>query len=367
MTGPDCRREGVELSTEILLVRHGQGRGRIPGFWDAALDHLAENRPDLFDRIRLHRTGDRPLPARAFAAVVFWLADPLEERYPACFEEATELASLAPRVVNPPRALSNTVKSRQARIWRDAGLTTPASVSFRDPEELRRKSRGLDYPVLVRPDRLHADARLRICRSREQVLAIPGGDLVCPGAVTSFVDVRRGYRSELPGTLWARCYHKKRAFVFGDEVVPGHLYFSDDPVVRASTSTLAFHAGVRDTVRDLLRDVPRWDRRLGLSEKLGRLLPLTGRARRSVRRELGFTRSAPERPGLMRRAVRALGLGFVALDYSVLSDGAVVLWEANPYPWLTPWRRGILPTRRKLRQRSDRVFSALGRFFEDLV
>lgn len=348
-------------------MRHGEGRGRIPGFWDPALDHLAGSRPELFDRIRLHHTGDPAPEARDVAAVVFWLADPLEERYPACFEEATGLASLAPRVVNPPRALSNTVKSRQARIWREAGLTTPACVSFRDHEELRRKARAVDYPVLVRPDRLHTDARIRICRSPDELLAVPEDRIALPGALTSFVDVRRGYRSELPDTLWARFYHKKRAFVFGDHVVPGHLFFSGDPVVRAPTSTLAFHADVRDVVRDLFRDVPRWDRRLGLSEKLKRLVPLTGPARRSVRRELDFTRSAPERPDLMRRAARALGLGFVALDYSVLADGRVVFWEANPYPWLTPWRHAILPGRRRLGRRSDRVFSALGRFFGDLV
>lgn len=317
--------------------------------------------------MRVHHTGEDPLPEGPFSAVVFWLADPLEERHPACFEEATRLAGLASRVVNPPRALSNTIKSRQARIWRKAGVPTPEVVPFDDPGELRRKARAVDYPVLVRPDRLHTDARIRICRSPDEVAAIPGDEIAFPGALTSFVDVRRGYRSELPGTLWAECYHKKRAFVFGDVVVPGHLFFSDDPVVRASSSTLALHASLRDAVRERLDDVPRWDRRLGLSRKVQRVVPLVGRARRSVRRELAFTRSAPERPDLMRDAARALDLGFVALDYSVLADGEVVFWEANPHPWLTPWRQGILPSRRRLRERADRVFSALARFFAELL
>lgn len=327
---------------------------------------MAERRPGLHERIRSHRTGDDSPPEGPFAAVVFWLADPLEERYPACFEEATELARLAPRVVNPPGALSDTIKSRQARIWREAGVPTPEVVPFDDPGELRRKARTVDYPVLVRPDRLHTDARIRICRSPEEVAAIPREEIAFPGALTSFVDVRRGFRSELPGTLWAECYHKKRAFVFGDVVVPGHLFFSDDPVVRAPSSTLALHASVRDAAREWLGDVPRWDRRLGLSTKVQRIVPLVGRARRSVRRELAFSRSAPESPDLMREAARALNLDFVALDYSVLADGDVVFWEANPYPWLTPWRQGILPSRRKLRERSDRIFSALARFFAQL-
>ncbi|MFW6193006.1 MAG: hypothetical protein ACOC83_05930 [Gemmatimonadota bacterium] len=355
------------MSTELLLVRHGEGRGRIPGYWDHALDHVARHRSDLSDRIRLHQTGETPGPSGRFAAVVFWLGDPLEERYPKCFEEALELSDLAPRVVNPPRALSNTIKSRQARLWRKAGVPTPASTPFRSRRELRRKAPSVDYPVLVRPDRLHTDDRLRICRTADEVLALPDDRIAYPGALTSFVDVRRGYRSVLPDTLWARCYHKKRAFVLGDRVVPGHLYFSEEPVVRASNSTLSFHARVRDTVRRWTSDVPRWDRRLGLSPGLQRLVPVVGRARRSVDRELGFTRSAPERPELMREAARALGLGFVALDYSVLADGSMVFWEANPYPWATPWRYGILPRRRELRGRNDRVFSALARFFEELL
>lgn len=222
-----------------------------------------------------------------------------------------------------------------------------------------------DSPEVLRP--FAWTSQRASCRLGRGRLAIPADDLTCPGALVSFLDVRDGYRRKLPYTLWARCYHKKRAFVFGDVVVPGHLFFSTDPIVRASNSTLAFHARVRDTVGDLLADVPRWDRRLGLSRRLQRLVPLTGAARRSVDLELAFTRGAPARPGLMRRAVRTLGLEFAAVDYSVLADGRVVLWEANPYPWLTRSSDGILPGRRQLRKRNHRIFSALGRFFEGLL
>lgn len=350
------------MSEAILLVRHGAGRGRIPDYWDEALEHLARHHPRLWRRLRLHRTGE-PLPGLDdVAAAVFWLGDPLEELYPRCFEEASEIASRVPRVVNPPDALSNTIKSRQASLWRDAGLPTPPSRRFRTRDELESILDRVRYPVLLRPDREHSASRLHLCRSREEALSVPDDRLTYPGTATRFVDVRGGYRSTLPETLWARFHHKKRAFVFGETVVPGHMYFSSDPFVRAAGSTLAIHADARDLVRDLLNDIPRWDRRLGLSQKLLRLVPIGRTARRSVRREVHFTTSAPESPDLMRKAARALGLEFVALDYAVRADGRVVLWEANPYPWLTRWQRGILPTRRRLRDRNARLFDALAGF-----
>lgn len=355
------------MSEAILLVRHGAGRGRIPGYWDEALEHLARHHPRLWRRVRLHRTGE-PLPALDdVGAAVFWLGDPLEELYPRCFEEASEIDSRVPRVVNPPDALSNTIKSRQASLWRDAGLPTPPSRRFRTRAELREILDRIRYPVLLRPDREHSASRLHLCRSREEALSVPDDRLTYPGTATRFVDVRRGYSSTLPQTLWARFHHKKRAFVFGETVVPGHLFFSSDPFVRAAGSTLEVHSDARDLVRGLLDDVPRWDRRLGLSRRLLRLVPIGRTARRSVRREVHFTTSAPERPDLMRKAARVLGLEFVALDYAVRADGRVVLWEANPYPSLTRWERGILPTRRRLRDRNGRLFEALAGFLGRLV
>lgn len=355
------------MAESILIVRHGPGRGRHAGYWNEALEYLSRCHPRLSRRLRLHRTGEPGPELDDVAAAVFWLGDPLKELYPDCFEEAVEIAARVPRVANPPRALSNTIKSRQAGLWREAGLPAPQSRRFSTMEESRDILERVEYPVVLRPDRTHTSPDLHLCRTREQALSVPDDQLHCPGAVTGFVDTRDGYRSRLPHTLWASHYHKKRVFVIGDRVIPGHLYFSSDPFVRASGSTLARHAAVRDFVRGFVDDIPRWDRRLGLSRTLKRLVPLGPVARRSVRREVAFTTSAPGRPDLMRAAAGALDLDFLALDYSVLADGHAVLWEANPYPYLTRAERGILPVRRRGRYRNARIFEAVADWFRDLL
>ena len=354
-------------SGSLLLVRHGEGRGRIPDYGGETLRYISRKRPELRRRIRLHHTGEDRASLRNIRAAVFWLADPLEELYPECFAEASEIADRVPRVVNPPRALSNSIKSRQARLWRDAGLPTPPSVPFGDREELEARLTDLPYPVVIRPDLLHTESRMHLCRDPDEVRALEDDELVVPGTATRFVDVRQGYRTHLSHTLWADFYHKKRAFVVGGRVVPRHLFFSPRPFVRVGRSTLAAYDSIQGVLLDLVRDVPRWDRRLKLAARAQRLLPLTRLARRSVRREVAFTEAAPERPGLFREAARVLGLGFLALDYSVRADGEVVLWEANPYPAATPWRKGLLPARRKLQARAERRHSAIADFFEDLL
>jgi hypothetical protein len=104
---------------------------------EPVFEALARRSPALAARVRIHETGAPAPSLDGVAAVVFWLADPLRERFPACFEEAVALAAEARRrgvpIVNPPESLSNTVKSRQARRWREAGFDThqapPASRS----------------------------------------------------------------------------------------------------------------------------------------------------------------------------------------------------------------------------------------------
>ena len=114
---------------KILIVRHGKGRGRHRKYMRAALNHQRHNRPELFRRLIFHATG-KPTPSwDGVGAVVFWLGDPLREWYPACYQEAVRLAdearSRGARVVTPPEALSNSIKSTQARLWAEAGITTP--------------------------------------------------------------------------------------------------------------------------------------------------------------------------------------------------------------------------------------------------
>jgi len=357
----------VRVQPRILLVRHGRGRGRIEGYWNDAVAYLSRHRPRLRERIRLHHTG-HPLPRlENVGAAVFWLGDPLADLYPECHEEARRIAARVERVVNPPGALSRTSKGRQACLWRAAGLPTPRGEPFGTREELKELLSAAQYPVLIRPDRLHASDRLHILRSEQEARALTVEKLALPGLLSPFVDVRAGYDYRNPGSIWSRLYHKKRVFVLGRHVVPRHLFFSTGPLVRAEDSTLAPCRNRCDRLLGLLPRGRHLDRRLHLRARCQRLHPLSREARASLRLEAAFVDAAPERPAMMRRAARLLGLEFAAVDYSTLADGRVILWEVNPYPWLNRWHTALLPYRRRMRERNERLYERLADFLEELT
>ena len=113
----------------ILIVRHGPGRGRIPGYCEHVLEWIRSERRDLGARVRVHETGSGPVELDGVSAVFFWLADPLEIRYPDCYAEAMgiqeEAARRSIRVLNPPWALAEYGKSHQHGRWAAAGIQTP--------------------------------------------------------------------------------------------------------------------------------------------------------------------------------------------------------------------------------------------------
>lgn len=336
----------------ILLVRHGRSRGRMPGYLDQCLHALARTHGVLRRRIRLHHTGERMPELRDARALVFWLADPLRERYPECYAEAVRLAEEARRtgvrIVNPPEALSHSIKSVQARLWSDAGLPTPEQRRFESRRELEAVVDTMDFPVLVRADELHAQEAMRLCRRPGDVRELADAALSLPGAVTPFVDVRAEFRRRGAAGPLADFFHKRRVFVFGDVVQTTHLYFSEQPIVSRRTSTLLAYKKLRHRGPAALRRARR-------------------RYQPGIDADMAYAAQRDEHADLMRRATRALGLDFVAIDYATRPDGSVVLWEANPYFSLPRWYRNLLPVKRRLWRRHARFHEAIATFFETLL
>jgi hypothetical protein len=285
-------------------------------------------------------------------AVVFWLADPLRELYPGCYAEATRLATEARargiRIVHPPDALSNTIKSAQQRLWSRAGIPTPPHYGFRDRDELEALLPRVEFPVMVRPDLLHAQTGLFFCTTAARVRALPEGALHYPGTLTPFVDTRAGFRATRPDSIWARYFHKKRAFVFGDLVRTNHLFFSREPVVGLASST--FYEWHRARWRNPARHLLGW-----------------WENRACMRADFEYWRQESEAPELLRRAAHSLGLECVAIDYSNLSDGSLILWEANPYFHLHSWRTAVLSRQRRMKERIVSFYDTLQTFFLSLV
>jgi hypothetical protein len=341
----------IDNNRSILFVCHGPGRGRHPGYTQPITDYLNHEVPGLEAKVRIHETGSAPPRLHDVAAVVFWLADPLKELYPGCYAEATEIAASARgrglRLVNPPESLSNSIKSVQSRLWLKTGIPTPPCRTFQDHDELRAILAESEPPCIVRPDHIHAHVGMHYLRDAVEVRALRVEDVVCPGIVVPFVDTRSSYEESMPGTLWARFYHKKRAMIFGHIVKPNHVFFSNGPIVALSESTYARYA-TRGHWYAALAWLRRWDRAC-------------------VATDNAFWQGEPEQPDLMRHAARALGLDIMAIDYSTFADQSIIIWEANPYFYLPKWTLGVMPLQRRLRERIRGFYDALGAYLLELT
>lgn len=337
----------------VLVVFHGRGRGRQDRHAQHIMSRALAGNPHR-EQIVAHETGSGSLPdLTAATAVVFWLGDPLRELYPDCYAEATAIAARARarglRVINTPEALSNTRKSAQSALWRAAGIPAAAATPFADRNELASflAAPTTTFPLIVRTDLFHGQQATFFCATRREAEAAAAHERIAPGVLLEFVDTRAGYERTRPGSLWARYFHKKRAFVFGDEVVPNHVYFSTHPMVGQKVCSFARY----------LYGNWRWSW----------LAYLRPDERAALAIDNAFWQGPAEHPEVLRAAMRALDLDFAAIDYSVLADGRPFLWEANPYFDLPDANQGAMPRERHLKTRIDGFDRAIGRFLVSLL
>ena len=338
----------------VLIVRHGAGRGRAQEGMLAPVERIARDAPQVHARLRFHATGSGAAPTLdGVRAVVFWLADPLRELYPDCFAEASALESRARErglvLVNPPSVLSNSIKSTQARLWEQAGVSSPACFPFADRAGLENALARAGYPLLLKGDLMHAQDRMHFCRSAKDGLRLPDARIGYPGVATSFVDTRAGWAAREPESLFARYYHKKRLFVFGRELQPRHVFFSKSPIVGLGTSHLR-------------RYLPR----PGRASRPG-LLGLRRVEREMLAADWAYFDAPCEAPEVLAHAARSLGFGYAALDYATRADGSVVVWEANPYPFVPGPGQYALPVERRFEERFAAFCRGLGDLFARLL
>jgi hypothetical protein len=249
-----------------------------------------------------------------------WLQDPVEQWSMRAYRQAARLTATLGRrgvpTVNPVDRLGRAAKSTGARLVASAGVRTPRSVLIEDPAEFRRTLLGLELPLLVRedwghagPDALAAGEIVR-CDTAADVRALDLARFARPVAI-EFVETRDP-RDGL--------YRKYRYVAAGDLGVPHHLQVKDHWFVK----------GEGQLYSEAIRD-----------EDLAYL-------------------SAPDRNHeALQRARRALGLDLVAFDYSHDPEGGLVVWEANPYPFLH-----FLPGRRAYRAPAvERTLAAIVRLY----
>ena len=233
-------------------------------------------------------------------------------------------------MINPPFALNNPVKSRQAALWIESGLPCASAEPAADKAALRSIIGDGNFPVILRFDDRHMQDGASVCRNQAEALDWLLGNERYPVAMLDFIDTRDSWRREQPGSVFAEFFHKRRSMVFGSRVINNH--------------TLLFVRADRGA------------RKPALSARPTRAP--TGSTRWSRPTSLFFT-LRPEQPELMQAAVRALGLGMAAIDYSTQAGGSIVLWEANPFFQLPHWSNGLLAGPRRLEQRVPKMIDSM--------
>jgi hypothetical protein len=333
----------VAKQGDVLIVRHGEGRGRALEILPLIEAELDAKRPDLKPRIRVHATGSPRPSLDGVAAILFFLADPLRELYPDCFAEAVAIAEEGAargiKLLNPPQNLSNSIKSRQAAIWRKAGIPCADARLLRSAADLEPAMAALGLPMIVRSDQGHVQEGVRIVKRVKHVDEAKQ-TVAFPAVALQLIDVRAKWREVAPDHVMARFHHKKRSMIYGDTVINNHIFFSTSPIVGKSTSTFQ-----SDATR-----MRRWLRRAGISGS---------RWRDTLAADYAYFYAPAEAPEIMLNAVAALGLHIAAIDYATLPDGSVMLWEANPYIHLPPWNHAVLAEVRHVRERTARQMEVI--------
>jgi hypothetical protein len=270
---------------EFLVIRRLQLRTH---FYDVVLRWVAENFPEFAPMFRI-----RHLPchiARRGDVVLHipWLQDPVQRwsgrRYAQANRLAAECDALGIPIVNRVDRLINATKSVGSRLMIEAGIKTPRVAVIDDVEKFRETFLGIGFPLFVRDDWRHGSAMLR-ADTPEEARALPIGRFERPVAVelVDLPDSRDGL------------YRKYRYVAAGDLGVSHHLQMSRHWITRGDNREKS----------ELSRD-----------------------------EELAYIARQDPNHALLQQARLALGLEFVAFDYSYDRQGEVVIWEANPYPYI---------------------------------
>lgn len=291
------RRAGFVLWHAAANLRYARGDQRFlvvrdPRHhlvYDVVLHWLAYHFPDIRALFELHTLPYYSRNWSRFALHLPWLPDPVQKWSTRAYRQASWLAHRCDRlgvpVVNRVDRLANAGKSRAAELVAASGIRTPRMARIEDLDEFRETRLGIPLPLLIRADWGHGGQMVRADTDTE-VRDLPVREFERPIAM-EFVDVQSD----------DGLFRKYRYVLCGDRGIRQSMHVSRGWCVRGSPEHSVFTEALRDE-------------------------------------EIGFIEQAEPHHGDLVAAREALGLDFVAFDYSLDRKGELVVWEANPLPAL---------------------------------
>lgn len=281
----DARRNRhcVVAPERFLIVRHS---GNKPHFYDVLLKWLEANHPSVRARFELRQLNCSIRDWKRYVLHVPWLQDPVQAWSSTAYVQANRLAAecdaRAVPIINRVDRISNAGKFEGAQRIASIGIRTARMARITDPELFRETCCGLEFPLFVREDWQHGGPIHR-ADSLAEVQRLPLRRYRRPIAV-ELIDVQDP-RDGL--------YRKYRYVAAGDIGYPVSMHPCRSWYAKGS------HTEFNESLRD---------------------------------EELAFFTQPDPNHQRLQAARRALGLDFVAFDYSYDRAGNLVVWEANPYP-----------------------------------
>jgi hypothetical protein len=279
-------RKYVNAGERMLVIRQAR---EVPGACERGfLTWLEVNLPEVRARIELHSLPYRVRDWTRYRLHIPWFQDPVQQWSGRTFRRANLLAAECDRhgipVLNRVDRLVNAAKLSGSERIRSAGLRTPVMTRIEDIRAFRSGESGPSLPLIVREDWGHGtDQHLVTTPAELQSLDIESMER--PIAV-EFIDVRS------PEDHLVRKY---RYVVAGEVGVPLSMHICESWCTRGRDHRMRHHL---------------------------------------MEEEQRFGARASEHASLFLVAREALGLDFVAFDFAYDRDGAPVVWEANPYPFI---------------------------------
>jgi len=270
--------------SKFLVVRHGR---KHPRLYNIILNWTESNLPDVRPYFELHQLPCRISDWSKYKLHLPWLQDPVQQWSPRAYKQACKVSrqcdELKIPTINRVENLINASKSNGARLIGSVGIRTPKMVKIIDINTFKNDLGGLELPLIIRNDWGHG-GMIHLIETIDQLNNVSLNGITRPIAI-EFIDTQ----SE------DGLYRKYRYTLAGETGFPQSMHVRKHWEVRGNKTEFS------DTL---------------------------------VNEEKRYIHNCDPNHGQLLAACKALKLDFVAFDYSYDPEGKLVVWEANPYPFL---------------------------------